>query len=142
MPESTSVPSTLMKHHTKIAHSLTSALHVGVSPKELLALAAGATSKPRHALTLPCELRPENRAWSRAAEGQKPACAFSVSCQLGEEGPRRVPEMASTSSTRKGTHTSILGACNLLTAFLQQTLERRRAHYYLFTCFFTNKLQA
>lgn len=33
-----------------------SALHVGVSPEELLALAAGATSEPRHALALPREL--------------------------------------------------------------------------------------
>lgn len=110
MPELTSLPSTLIKHHTKIAHSLTSALHVGVSPEQLLALAAGAASKSRHALALPCELRPENRAWSRAAEGQKPACTFFVSCQLGEVGPHHVPEKASTSWTRKGTRTSILGA--------------------------------
>lgn len=33
-----------------------SALHVRVSPEEFLALAAGAASKPRHALALPCEL--------------------------------------------------------------------------------------
>lgn len=33
-----------------------SALHAGVSPEELLALAAGAASEARHALALPCEL--------------------------------------------------------------------------------------
>lgn len=46
------------------APGLTSALHVGVSPEELLALAAGAASKAGHTLTLPRELRPENTAWS------------------------------------------------------------------------------
>lgn len=33
-----------------------SALHIRVSPEELLALAAGSASKARHALALPCEL--------------------------------------------------------------------------------------
>lgn len=43
------------------ALALTSALHVGISPEELLALAAGAASKARHAVALSCELWWENR---------------------------------------------------------------------------------
>lgn len=51
-----------------------SALHAGVPPEELLALAAGAASEARHAVALPCELitgRPEGMS-SIAAAGVAP----------------------------------------------------------------------
>lgn len=47
-----------------------SALHAGVPPEELLALAAGAASEARHAVALPCELitgRPEGMSSITAA---------------------------------------------------------------------------
>ena len=51
---------------------LTSALHAGVPPEELLALAAGAASEARHAVALPCELRPKTDLCQISCEAGRP----------------------------------------------------------------------
>lgn len=88
---------------------LTSALHAGVSPEELLALAAGAASEARHALALPCELWPEHR------PGQ-----MSCRAAAGLHGPFQGPVKGSGTEPSaweglivrrgKGTLTSVPGA--------------------------------
>ena len=105
----TNVLSTLIKYQARNARSLTSALHIGVSPEELLALAAGAAPKARHALALPRELRPENRPRSMGCRAEAGLTCF-LRCQLGEVGLSCWPEKTSTSWRGEGILTSTLGA--------------------------------
>ena len=94
--------------HRHLAHplsspvpTLTSALHAGVPPEELLALAARAASEARHAVALPCELRPRTDPGQLSCKARRlTACprTGNLTPIVGAKGPRLASPNCSSAS--------------------------------------------